>query len=155
MYDEEFTQWATREHSNALCEMQRLESLMEDVSWYQFEISARGWKTPWHTSFPGSVVELYSQVLRCTGSLKFRTAFVKSVASQSTTTDPKSSNPNLEIASTEIASTRLEIASTTNKSEVDSNGCHLNSTSTYSSERTHPQEGYQRHSKANPGLSQW
>ena len=64
MFDEEFTRWATREHSNALCEVQRLESLMEDVSWYQFEISARGWKTPWHTSFPGSVVELYSQVYR-------------------------------------------------------------------------------------------
>jgi hypothetical protein len=62
MYDEEFTQWAQREHRNALGEVQRLESLMEDVSWYQFEISARGWRAPWHTSFPGSVVELYSQV---------------------------------------------------------------------------------------------
>ena len=62
MFDEEYTRWATREHSNALCELQRLESLLEDVSWYQFEISARGWRAPWHTSFPGSVVELYSQV---------------------------------------------------------------------------------------------
>ena len=62
MFDEEFTRWATREHNNALCEVQRLESLMEDVSWYQFEISARGWRAPWHTSYPGSVVELYSQV---------------------------------------------------------------------------------------------
>lgn len=62
MFDEEFTRWATREHSNALCEVQRLESLMEDVSWYQFEINAKGWRAPWHTSFPGSVVELYSQV---------------------------------------------------------------------------------------------
>ena len=62
MFDEEYTRWATREHSNALLEVQRLESLMEDVSWYQFEIAAKGWQTPWHTSFPGSVVELYSQV---------------------------------------------------------------------------------------------
>ena len=62
MFDEEYTSWARREHSNALLEVQRLESLMEDVSWYQFEIAAKGWQTPWHTSFPGSVVELYSQV---------------------------------------------------------------------------------------------
>ena len=62
MYDEEYTKWAQREHSNALCEVQRLESLMEDVSWYQFEVSAVGWKAPWHTSHPGSLVELYSQV---------------------------------------------------------------------------------------------
>lgn len=62
MFDEEFSRWAALEHSKALCEVQRLESLMEDVSWYQFEISAKGWRAPWHTSFPGSVVELYSQV---------------------------------------------------------------------------------------------
>ena len=52
MFDEEYTSWARREHSNALLEVQRLESLMEDVSWYQFEIAAKGWQTPWHTSFP-------------------------------------------------------------------------------------------------------
>jgi hypothetical protein len=61
MYDE-FTKFAEAEYYQAKKEVERLEDLWEDARWYHSEVAEfKKWSPPWYTSFPGSLVEMFSQ----------------------------------------------------------------------------------------------
>lgn len=46
------------EHTRAKLECVRLQGLLRDVCWYNFETRCRSWQTPWPTSYENSFVEL-------------------------------------------------------------------------------------------------
>jgi hypothetical protein len=49
------------EHRKAGYEVARLQILLKDVLWYNFEIACTGWHRPWYPTVPDSLVELQGQ----------------------------------------------------------------------------------------------
>ena len=50
-----------REYRHAVAECKRLEALLNDVVWYNFETVARAWKEPWPASWLESTLTLHAQ----------------------------------------------------------------------------------------------
>jgi hypothetical protein len=46
------------EYADAKRERERLEALLSDVTWYQFEVNCRSWKPPWPETWGSSRIEL-------------------------------------------------------------------------------------------------
>ena len=61
--DEMHEQFA-REHLRLLLEYKRIEALLKDVVWYNFETVARSWKHPWPPSYEDSQMELHAHRYR-------------------------------------------------------------------------------------------
>ena len=59
------------EYKQAVREAKRLQSLYNDVCWYNFETTCRHWGGPWHASVDGSLIELYGHVCFPKGSCEF------------------------------------------------------------------------------------
>ncbi len=56
---DEFCEHFRKEHRYALQEYKRLEELLRNVVWYNFETVARGWRHPWPESFPDTALTLH------------------------------------------------------------------------------------------------
>lgn len=52
-----------KEHMYARQELERLETMLRDIAWYNFEVVARGWKHPWPEHAVSATLELYG--MRC------------------------------------------------------------------------------------------
>lgn len=57
---DEYHEQFTREFRQLKDECVRLQQLLKDVVWYNFETVAREWKHPWPESFKGSFLELHA-----------------------------------------------------------------------------------------------
>ena len=58
---DEYNELFSREYRFLANEYKRLQQLLKEVAWYNFETAARGWKHPWPESFGGSSIELHGQ----------------------------------------------------------------------------------------------
>lgn len=56
-----FHEHFAREHKYALLEYQRLEELLRNVVWYNFETVALTWRYPWPESYKDTTLTLHSQ----------------------------------------------------------------------------------------------
>ena len=56
---DKYAEHFAREYRFALQELDRLEMLLRDVMWYNFETVARGWRYPWFESYSDCTVELF------------------------------------------------------------------------------------------------
>ena len=56
---DKYAEHFAREYRFALQELDRLEMLLRDVMWYNFETVARGWCYPWFESYSDCTVELF------------------------------------------------------------------------------------------------
>ena len=56
---DEFHEHFSREHRYALSEYKRLEELLRNVVWYNFETVARSWRSPWPESYPETTLTLH------------------------------------------------------------------------------------------------
>lgn len=54
----EFHKQFASEYRHAVDEFYRLQSLFQDVCWYNFETKCKTWQRPWHPSLPDSVIVL-------------------------------------------------------------------------------------------------
>ena len=57
---DEFHEHFAREYQRLMLEYKRIEALLREVVWYNFETVARAWKHPWPESFGDSVLELHA-----------------------------------------------------------------------------------------------
>lgn len=55
---QEYTTHFVNELSDARIEVSRLNELLKDVIWYNFETCARSWKVPWRETMLDSVIQL-------------------------------------------------------------------------------------------------
>ena len=67
---DEMQQQAAAELERASVEVVRLASLLNDVCWYNFEISCAAWKAPWRQSVQESHVTLYGRLWSYGGRLR-------------------------------------------------------------------------------------
>ena len=63
---DEFHQIFSRRHRYALQEYNRLEIMLRDVVWYNFETVARTWRHPWPESFPQTTLTLHGMRFQLT-----------------------------------------------------------------------------------------
>lgn len=50
-----------REYTQLAVELERLKEMFREVAWYNFEVLAREWKSPWYTTFMASCIELHGR----------------------------------------------------------------------------------------------
>ena len=65
---DEYHELFAREHRFLVKEFKRIEQLLKDVMWFNFETVARGWKHPWPESLGDSPMKLCGQRYTITGS---------------------------------------------------------------------------------------
>ena len=56
---DEFHEHFSRQHRYAVSEYKRLEELLRNVVWYNFEVAAREWRHPWPESYPDTTLTLH------------------------------------------------------------------------------------------------